>query len=112
MNLSSEGARSWIIGLWLLTVVFAVIRENQKPDSVNPGKPLPRPCVLLGSAAAYTVFGLGAELAPNLAVLVAAGVTLGALIKAPQVTVGGQPQSAPLVALNQALQKLNSLTGA
>lgn len=105
MNVTQAGARQWMIGLWLLTAVFAVIREAQ--NAQNPGRPLPRPCVLLGSAAAYTVLGLGAELLPQVFVLAAIGVTLGAFL-APAVTKGGQT---PLGLLTGVVQRLDAISG-
>ena len=105
MNVSAADARRWIIGLWLLTAVFAVIREAT--NAANPGRPLPRPCVLLGSAAAYTVLGVGAELLPQIFLPAAIGVTLGAFL-APALRPGGQT---PLGILNGAVQRLDAISG-
>lgn len=105
MNVTSEQARKWMVGLWMLTAVFAVIREAQNPH--NPGRPLPRPCVLLGSAAAYTVLGLGAELLPQVFTLAAIGVTVGAFL-APAVTRGG---TTPLGVLTGVVQRLDAISG-
>lgn len=103
MNVTPAQGRQWIIGLWLLTAVFAVIREAQNPS--NPGRPLPRPCVLLGSAAAYTVLGVLAELLPQVFVPTAIGITLGAFL-AP--AVGGQT---PLGVLTGVVQRLDAISG-
>lgn len=104
MNVSPAQARQWMIGLWLLTAAFSVIREAQNPS--NPGRPLPRPCVLLGSAAAYTVLGVLGELLPQVFVPAAIGVTLGAFL-APAVA-GGQ---SPLGVLTGAVQRLDAISG-
>lgn len=103
MNLTSAEARNWIIGMWLLSVAIAVVRENQSPN--NPGKPLPRPCVLLRGAVLYTMLGAFAMFQPTIGTLVAGGVTLGAFI-AP---VAGKP--APINVLNDAIGKPNAITG-
>lgn len=105
MNVTPAQARQWMIGLWLLTAAFAVIREAQNQN--NPGRPLPRPCVLLGSAAAYTVLGLLGELLPQVFVPAAIGITLGAFI-APAVSRGGQT---PLGVLTGVVQRLNAISG-
>lgn len=105
MNVTSAQARQWMIGLWLLTAVFSVIREAQNPS--NPGRPLPRPCVLLGSAAAYTVLAVLAELVPQVMVPTAIGITLGAFI-APALPAGGQ---SPLGVLTGVVQRLNAISG-
>lgn len=104
MNISPGQARQWMIGLWLLAAAFTVIREAQNPN--NPGRPLPRPCVLLGSAAAYTVLGVLAELLPQVMVPTAIGVTLGAFL-APAVA-GGQT---PVGVLTGVVQRLDAISG-
>jgi|SRR5579884_3765783 len=95
-------ARKWILALWAASVAFATIRENLS----GRGRPFPRPCVLVRITAAQTVFAIAAELLPRPVVLVDLGITVGAFL-APA-TQGGQ---SPIGVLNQAMSKLNGLTG-
>jgi hypothetical protein len=104
VNFSAAEARRWILGFWGLTAIFTIIREAQ--NAKNPGRPLPRPFTLLGSAAGFSVIGLLAELLPSLMVLTAGGITVGAFV-AP-VAAGKQT---PIGVLGGALTKLNAISG-
>jgi hypothetical protein len=104
VNFSAPEARRWILGFWGLTAVFTIIREAQNPK--NPGRPLPRPFTLLGSAAGFSILGVAAGLLPSVMVLVTGGITLGAFI-AP-VAAGKQT---PIGVLGGALGKLNAISG-
>lgn len=76
--MSGEFARRAVLLMWLGTVGITIYKEFGNP--ANPGRPLPRPCKLIPPAIGYTGLGLMAEFLPQVAFLVALGVTIGDVV--------------------------------
>jgi hypothetical protein len=107
--ISKAAGQKWIIGLWFLLLASQVIREynGMAAGTIQPDtRPFPRPCVLLGGAAAFTVLGVMAEFLPTIAALTGAGLTLGVLM-AP----AAKGQQTPIGLFDQVVQKLNGMAG-
>ena len=88
--MSPDFARRAVLLMWLGAVGVVGYKEFGNPK--NPGRPLPRPCKLIPPAIGYTGLGLLAEFVPQVAFLVALGLTVAEVVAAdnPIVNVFGQ----------------------
>jgi len=87
---SPDFARRAVLLMWLGSVGVVVYKEFG--SAKNPGRPLPRPCKLIPPAIGYTGLGLLAEFVPQVAFLVALGLTVAEVVTAdnPVVNIASQ----------------------